>query len=167
MRKTFKKLLLLALLVLMSSFIMGLDACQTTSNFYYDNAGTYVEITDPPGQCVLYRVLGDQAQAAKTGLFVANYAAIKTGLYSAEDAIKELDIIQAEVINVGATVGSVINTMFITATRASKAGAPEIILITEGLSPFKGNMTPLDDCTRYKLLAYIGSQRNLCRAFAP
>jgi len=160
-----KKYLMLGLIVLLAAFTMGIDACQTTgTNYYYDKTGTYMEITDPPGQCVLYRVLGDTT-LYKQGLFVANYAAIKAGLYTGAQAIKELDVIEGEVLRPGATVGSVINTLMIVASKASKVGAPEIILVTEGLAPFKGDMTPLDDCTRYKLIAYIGSQRNLALAF--
>ncbi len=154
-----------AVLIVVAGFIMGIDGCQTTgTNYYYDKTGTYVEITDPPGQCVIYKLLGDTT-VYKQGLFVANYAAIKAGIYTGEQAIKELDIIEAEVLRKGATVGSVINTIFLVATKASKIGAPEIILVTEGLSPYKGNMTPLDDCTIYKLVAHIGSQRNLALAF--
>ena len=157
--------LALGLIIFMAAFTMGIDGCQTTgSNYYYDNTGTYVEITDPPGQCVIYKLLGDTT-AYKSGLFVANYAAIKKGIYSADQALKELDTIEKEVLRKGATVGSVVNTLFIVASTASKVGAPEIILVTEGLSPYKGNMTPIDDCTRYKLIAHIGSQRNLCLAF--
>ncbi|KXH69835.1 MAG: hypothetical protein AM326_01810 [Candidatus Thorarchaeota archaeon SMTZ-45] len=158
------KYLSLVLIIGLTGFIMGIDGCQTTSNFYYDSNGQYVEITDPPGQCVLYKILGDTT-VYKTGLFVANYAAIKAKIYTAEDAITQLDVIEKEVLRPGASVGSVINTLFIVSAKASKAGAPEIILITEGLSPYKGNMTPLDECTVYKLVAYIGSQRNLCLAF--
>jgi len=159
------KYLVCAILILSVGYIMGIDGCQTTgTNYYYDKTGTYVEITDPPGQCIIYKLLGDTT-VYKTGLFVANYAAIKAKIYTPEQAIKELDAIEKEVLRPGATVGSVINTLFIVAARASKAGAPEIILVTEGLSPYKGNMTPLDDCTRYKLIAHIGSQRNLALAF--
>lgn len=153
------------LVVIIAMFTMGIKGCQTTSNYYYDKEGKYVEITDPAAQCVLYRVLGDTT-VYKTGLFVANYAAIKAGIYSAEDALKELDAIQKAVEAPSATVGSVVNTLFIVAAKASKVGAPEIILVTEGLAPYKADMTPLDDCTRYKLVAYIGSQRNLCLAFS-
>lgn len=161
-----KNFLRLGLLFVLAAFAMGIGTCATTpsANFYYDKQGQYVEITDPPGQCVLYRVLGD-TMVYKTGLFVANYAAIKKGLYSAEEALAELEIIEREVLRPGASVGSVVNTLFIVAAKASKLGAPEIILITEGLSPYKGDMTPLDECTVYKLVAYIGSQRNLCIAF--
>ena len=160
-----KRWLGLIVMVLLSGYIMGYSGCQTTgTNYYYDKTGTYVEITDPPGQCVLYKLLGDTT-IYKQGLFVANYAAIKAKIYTGEQAIKELDIIEKEVLRPGATVGAVINTIFIVASKASKIGAPEIILVTEGLSPYKGNMTPLDDCTIYKLIAHIGSQRNLALAF--
>lgn len=159
-----KKVLVL-ILVMCIPFIFGNERCQTTgSNYYYDANGTYIEITNPPEQCVLYRVLGDTTYY-KSGLFVANYAAIKAKLYSPEDAHKALDQIEAEVLRQSATVGSVINTLFIVAAQAAKVGAPEIVLVTKGLSSYKGDMTPLDDCTRYKLVAYIGEQRALVQAF--
>lgn len=154
------------LLAMVLPFMVGIDGCQTTgANYYYDANGTYVEITDPPGQCVLYRVLGD-TMAYKTGLFVVNYAALKAKFYTGAEAIAELDIIEKEVLRPGANVGSVINTLTIVAAKASKVGAPEVVLVTEGLAPFKSNMTPLDDCTRYKLISYLGSQRNLALAFS-
>lgn len=157
---------LIALLLASIAFIMGIDGCQTTgSNYYYDNSGTYVEITDPPGQCVLYKVLGNTT-AYKTGLFAMNYAAIKAGFYTGEQAVAECDKLEAEVLRTGATVGSFVNSLSITAAKASKMGAPEMVLITQNLDVLKGNMTPLDDCTKYKLLNHIGGQRMLALAFA-
>ena len=161
-----KRDLLVVFLMVSVAFIMGIDGCQTTgSNYYYDANGTYVEITDPPGQCVLYKVLGNTT-VYKTGLFAMNYAAIKAGFYTGEQAVIELDKLQAEVVRPGATVGSFTNSLFITASKASKVGAPEMVLITQNLDVLKGNMTPLDDCTKYKLLNHIGGQRMLALAFA-
>ena len=148
------------------AFIMGNNGCQTTgTNYYYDKDGTYVEITDPPGQCVLYKVLGNTT-AYKTGLFAMNYAAIKAGFYTGEQAVAELDKLEAEVVRPGATVGSFANSLSITAAKASKVGAPEMVLVTQNLDFLKSNMTPLDDCTKYKLLNHIGGQRMLSLAFA-
>jgi hypothetical protein len=159
------KRLVLFVLAMCVPFIVGIGGCETTgSNYYYDADGTYVEITNAPEQCVLYRVLGDTT-VYKSGLFVANYAAIKAKLYTPQEALTELDTIETEVLRKGATVGSVINTLFIVSAKATKVGAPEIVVVTKGLVPYKGDMTPLDDCTRYKLVAYIGEQRALCLAF--
>lgn len=145
--------------------MLGIDGCQTTSNFYYDASGKYIEITNPPEQCVLYRVLKGNAEFYRAGLFTANYAALKAGIYKPSDALDELDNIEKSVLDPGATVGSVLNTLILTATAAAKVGAPELILVTEGLGGYRGNMTPLDDCTRYKLINFIGGQKNLVRAF--
>jgi len=160
------RILIIAFFIFCFGILTGFNGCQTTANFYYDKSGQYVEITDPPGQCVLYKVLGGTSQYMRTGLFVANYAAIKAGYYSSADAMSRLDILEAEALRVGATVGSFINTLFTISAEAAKVGAPEMIVITEGLGPYRGDMTPLDDCTIYKLVAYIGSQKNLVRAFA-
>lgn len=152
-------------LITLMGLTLLLAACAATGpNHYYDASGAYVEITNPAEQCVLYRVLGDTT-VYKSGLFVANYAAIKAGFYTASEALAELDTIEREVLRPGSTVGSVVNTLFIVAAKAAKVGAPEIVLVTQGLSPYKGDMTPLDECTRYKLVAYIGEQRALCTAF--
>lgn len=159
-----KKSISILLMVAMAVFL--LSACPyTRTPYYYDKDGMYVEITNPPEQCVLYRVLGDKTQIYKAGLFVVNYAAIKEGFYTGEEVIRELSIIEAEVLSPAATVGSVINILIIVAAKAAKAGAPEIVLITQGLSEFVWSTTPLDDCTRYKLVGYIGSQRALALAF--
>lgn len=155
----------LTVLVMMAVFIIGACSGVPQSMYYYDSAGEYVEITNPQEQCVLYRVLGSGTQAYKAGLFVVNYAAIKKGLYTGAEAVAELNFIEEEVVRPGATVGSVINAIIITAGKAAKAGTPELVLITEGLSEFTGSPQPLDDCTRYKLVAYIGSQRALSMAF--
>jgi len=163
--KKFKNYFVLFILVILIVFTMGINKCQTTgANYYYDADGKYVDITNPPEQCVIYRLLGD-TMVYKSGLFIANYAAIKAKIYSPDEALTQLELIEKEVLRPGATVGSVVNTLFIVAAKATKVGAPEIILITEGLSPYKADMTPLDDCTRYKLISHIGSQRNLCLAF--
>lgn len=155
------------LLLVMVAFValVGCAGMGGGPNYYYDANGTYVEITNPAEQCVLYRVLGDTT-AYRTGLFVVNYAALKKGFYTGAEAIAELDIIEAEVMRPGANVGSVVNTLTIVAAKAAKVGAPEVVLVTEGLAPFKADMTPLDDCTRYKLVNYIGGQRNLALAFS-
>ena len=163
--KTITTLFLIALIAI--PFLVGIEGCQTTrTNFFYDSNGNYVEIINPPEQCVLYRVLKGNTEIYKAGLFVMNYAALKAGFYTGEQAAGELDKIEAEITRPGATVGSVINTLAIIAARATKVGAPEIVLLTDGLNPFKADMTPLDDCTRYKLINYIGGQRNLSLAFA-
>lgn len=148
-------------------FTMGVNQCQTTgANYYYDQAGQYVEITDPEGQCVLYRVIGLNTQAYKQGLFLVNYTAIKAKIYSADDVLKELDKLEAEVLRKGATVGSFTNTLLITAANAAKVGAPELVVVTRGLEIHRADMTPLDDCTRYKLVNEIGGHRALALAFA-
>jgi len=158
--------LLVVFLMASIAFIMGIDGCQTTgSNYYYDKNGAFVEITDPPAQCVLYKLLGNTT-TYKTGLFAMNYAAIKAKFYTGEQAVAELDKLEAEVVRPGATVGSFVNSLSITAAKASKMGAPEMVLITQNLDFLKGNMTPLDECTRYKLLNHIGGQRMLALAFA-
>lgn len=135
-------------------------------DFYVDRAGQTVEITAPAEQCVLYKVLGANTTYYRVGLFTANYAALKAKFYTPEEALKQLDIIQAAVENKAATVGSIVNTLLNVAASASKVGAPEIILVTEGLGVYAGDMTPIDDCTWYKLIAYIGKQRTLIMAFA-
>jgi hypothetical protein len=156
---------LLMLLVALMPVLLGVDRCATTeNNYYYDKAGQYVPITNPPEQCVLYRVLGDTT-LYRSGLFIMNYAALKKGYYTPEQAIAELDVLNGAATAPDATVGSFISTLMIVAGKATKVGAPEMVLVTEGLSPFKGDTTPLDECTRYKLVAYIGSQKNLCLAF--
>lgn len=161
MRKLF-----LLLLVAFVPVILAVSKCSTnTANYYYDSAGQYVEITDPPAQCVIYRILGNTT-AEKTGLFVANYAALKKGLYTAEDALNQLDFLQSEAESKTATVGSFISALVMVAGKVAKAGQPELILITQNLQSFINDTTPLDDCTRYKLIAYIGSQKTLAAAFA-
>jgi YD repeat-containing protein len=151
------------------TFCVLLTGCFFTGgnivNYYYDKDGQYVEITDPQAQCVLYRVVGENAQLYAKGLFVANYSALKAGLYTPKEAFEAINELDNEIDRPGATVGSVINTLFLIAARASKVGAPELILITEGLGDFKADMTPLDDCTIYKLKKEIGSQRTLIMAF--
>lgn len=154
-------------LLIIGAFIGGAFATcgQQGANYYYDSEGNYVEITNPQEQCVLYRVVKGNAKVYAAGLFVANYAAMKQGFYTKQEALEALADIEAAVVDSTATVGSVINTLSMVAAKAAKVGAPELILITEGLSVHAGDNTPLDDCTRYKLLAEIGKNRTLINAF--
>lgn len=134
-------------------------------DYYVDRQGTRVEISDPEGQCVLYKVLGANTQYYKTGLFVANYGALKAEFYTAEEADTELTVIEQAVDNPAATVGSIANTIVMVGAKSAKVGAPEVILVTQGLGDYAGDLTPIDDCTWYKLKAYIAKQRMLIYAF--
>lgn len=145
-------------------------------DYYVNKAGDKVDITDPAEQCVLYRVIGVDTEYYKVGLFTANYAALKTGIYTPEEADKELDFIEKSVDSEVATVGSVINSLLIVAGEAGEAGlraagetsevgAPEIILVAEGLEVYIDDPTPIDECTWYKLKTYIAKQRVLVHAF--
>lgn len=133
-------------------------------DFYFDRQGQRIEITDPAGQCVIYKVLGDTTYY-KIGLFTANYAALKAKIYTAAEAEDALNDIQAALDMQGSTVGSVVTAIITVAAKAAKVGAPEIVLVSQGLGDFKADATPIDDCTWYKLTAYIGGQRNLILAF--
>ena len=134
-------------------------------NYYVDRTGVRVEITNPEEQCVLYRVLGANSQYYKTGLFVANYGALKAKFYTAEEADIELTTIEKAVDNPAATVGSIANTIVMVGAKSAKVGAPELVLVTQGLGDYAGDLTPIDDCTWYKLKAYIAKQRMLIYAF--
>lgn len=160
-----KKFVAIILVVFLFGCSAALLHTGNRPDYYVDRAGTRVEITDPAGQCVLYKVLGANTDYYRTGLFVANYGALKAEFYTPEEAMKALDQLQEAVNNPAATVGSVINSLIQVAAQASKVGAPEIILVTEGLDIYAGDMTPIDDCTWYKLTAYIGKQKNLVFAF--
>jgi len=159
---TYRQMIVIALTVV---FLVGCGTIGMRPDYYVDRAGTRVEINLPAEQCVLYKVLGANTEYYKTGLFVANYAALKKGLYTPQEAEDALTTIEAAVDSKVATVGSVINSLLIVAAKASKIGAPEIILVTQGLDVYAGDMTPLDDCTWYKLMAYIGKQKTLVYAF--
>jgi hypothetical protein len=157
------KILVAAILAIL---FVSCAALQTNQpNYYVDKNGQQVVITDPAGQCVLYKILGTNSEYYKMGLFAASYGALKAKVYTSDQANQALNDIKSSVDATGATVGSVINTILTVAARASKIGAPEIILVTQGLGGFSGNTTPLDECTVYKLDQYIESQRLLVMSF--
>jgi hypothetical protein len=155
-----KKLFAIVFTILLGCAMVGMQ-----QDYYVSRAGVRIDITSPADQCVLYKVLGANTTYYKTGLFVANYGALKAEFYTAEEADKELTIIEQAVDSKVATVGSIINTILIVAAKSSKVGAPEVILVTQGLGDFAGDLTPIDDCTWYKLKAYIAKQRMLIYAF--
>jgi len=161
-----KKLIWLLVLVLVAS--IGVFTCTkqgSVPNYYMDSAGQKVEITNPEEQCVLYRVLGVNTEPYRVGLFLANYAALKGKVYTPKQALAEVGKIKTSVKEETATVGSVITTILITAASANKVGAPEIIVVTEGIGAYQEDSTPIDECTRYKLLAHIAKQEVLINSF--
>lgn len=163
-----KRRMVLVLAIILSVLI-GAGQCskEAKPDYYYDADSKYVEITAPYEQCVLYRVLGmDEASVYKHGLFAVNYAALKAGQYTGEEAILKLEDLQAEILRVGATVGSVVTMLSEIVAEASRVAKPEIILITESLLEHKHDPTLIDDCTRFKLVKYIAGQKNLAESFS-
>lgn len=151
-------------------FILLLTGCTLASqgyrpDYYVDRQGEKVEITSPAEQCVLYKVVGVNTEYYKVGLFTANYAALKAGFFTPEQADAEIVFIEEGIDSPTATVGSVINNLLMVAGKASKVGAPEIILVAEGLDIYANDSTPIDDCTWYKLKTYIAKQKTLVHAF--
>lgn len=162
-----KKILyiLLACVLLFSFASCSKIFVQKANDFYMDANGNRVDIIDPAEQCVLYKVLGTNTSYYKMGLYTANYAALKKGLYTSEEAESVIKDIESEVNSKTASVGSVIAVLLASVAKAGKAGAPEIVVITAGLEEFAGSTLPLDDCTRYKLNVHIGKEKLLISAF--
>jgi hypothetical protein len=156
-------LILAALMFMSCAYVDSMRGVQ--QDYYVSRTGVRVEIINPAEQCVLYKVLGANTTYYRTGLFVANYGALKAGFYTAEEADRELTIIEQAVDSKVATVGSIANTIVMVGAKSAKIGAPEVILVTQGLGDFAGDLTPIDDCTWYKLKAYIAKQRMLIYAF--
>jgi hypothetical protein len=110
-------LILAALMFMSCAYVDSMRGVQ--QDYYVSRTGVRVEIINPAEQCVLYKVLGANTTYYRTGLFVANYGALKAGFYTAEEADRELTIIEQAVDSKVATVGSIANTIVMVGAKSA------------------------------------------------
>jgi len=156
------KRFIIFLAIVALAFLVG---CTMTGKVTYLDRQGVVHVTETPTEdCVLYKIMGDTT-GYRFGLFITNDFALRSEIYTAQEALTELDNMDAAIDEPMATVGSVITAIMLSAGKAAKVGAPELFIIAEGVAEFKDDITPIDDCTWYRLRLYIGKQRTLTRMY--